>query len=1768
MDEVVVADAAVVADTTNEGEAVSAKRKSSRTPSPEPPAGDLDLRLELLLQRKSELSRELRQLGSASVLGSASAQEQALEEKTRTLEGSGAHWDYLVKEMAWMSNDFRVERKWKFTSAKKLGKELHRAFQRREMTRKREFQARQTQLKKTAHRVCREVRRNFWDKIDRVVLFKNNAEYFAEQQEIMDKNLERLLAQTERYTASLIANAGAAAAAAATQDGADSKAVQRRRAQYVAATEERELRELQVLIARYSSDAPLPSTALKRASNKPPKRIKMEDSGEEEDEDEDDDSFGGEEDVDEDEEEEDIDEEDEANPEDDGDADALENDLEIPLEELMRQRDAAIAAEAADEDGAQSGTDQEDDEEEFGDDTSDEEYNEGDDDEEEEDGKKDEEEEVTTSDGTSTELSLVATATTSPPPVDPFAVPVPLLLSKSRPLRTYQREGLDWLVSLYDRHLNGILADEMGLGKTAQTISLLAHLAGSRGVWGPHLVIVPTSVILNWDLEFKMWCPGLKVLTYFGSAQERAAKRAGWTKPNSFHVCVTSYQLAVQDANILRRKRWIYLIADEAHNLKNSKSQRWQTLLSFQAKRRLLITGTPLQNSLMELWSLMHFLMPHVFRSQHEFRHWFSNPLQAIVESTDSKNGSTSAAVKRLHAIMRPFILRRLKKDVASQLPSKHEHVVRFPLARRQRMLYDEFVNLKSTQDSLANGGYMGMMSVLMKLRMCCNHPDLLEPRLITSSFCSSVLEYSAPRQVFGVYAAMTGAGICDAEFEPCGLALPPVVGELRHHLRAKRQHELLPSPEALQHAIRMGFPKPCVLPSHVSEDVRQRVLALYHVEVDARRAEKMATTASWIRAMAWRVEESVPRFGSELVSLCLTATAQRIPAQLLLCHASLDELVEDLSPVLQRFVFCTPAVQGTVRLPLCFSTSTRDSVGLVLEMEQEHPGVRAHHALVRPVEIRQRISFPDRYLAQYDSGKLQALAVMLHRLKQGKHRVLIFTQMTKMLDLLERFLNLHSHTYFRLDGSTKVEDRQTMMDRFNRDSRVFCFILSTRSGGLGINLTGADTVIFFDSDWNPQMDAQATDRAHRIGQTREVHIYRLIAEQTVEENILLKSNQKRHLSRLSVEEGNFTGSAAGLLGSQEEQQAMALVEDESDQLATLRAKQEEDELERGDNEDAPVAVVATASPGNDVNNGAGEEDDEGKKIEDEQGNVLMTMQQYRELETRLTPLDQYAMEFRQTFAVVVDKLREARRQKELERQLEMASQQEEDWEIDKIEHERALLEEEAEEDLIQSRVLPEWEADLYLQSKRRSFKLERKLRKITGKAWKKTQCKQLHREGRGATTMELAYYLNEDTGETAWEKPAVLDFELARKHTRLGGYACLPESVLVRIGRFVQAPASFRAVCLSFYRAGERACWVGPRHSLSVGSRVEIQEDANKEHSPWFAGTICDLQAKSCTVMYTEGTLELEVEWARVRPDTGARLTIIRGKKPGGPVFQVLNPTLASQFAGGTPPLPVQHAALVAQCLGQFPVLVVNTGQSVVSKMVFSQPRTRVVGESFYQRERGAYLLAGERIVRDDVQHVGVGEDLDFTHVDCLELSRASLVSCLDHRVLEWAFTSGGGGGLVQADGLVFATPMLLTGASFAFRDCLFQRGVCVGDKSTASFEGCLFEGNVTGAGAVVGNFSTARFVRCRFAGNAIGLHAVGQAKLCSLQQCEVSGNASHAVVGPVTQVGNTSSHFSRPSYGPLPILTRRLLPSGSKKREAAAAATATAELKRARLA
>jgi len=221
------------------------------------------------------------------------------------------------------------------------------------------------------------------------------------------------------------------------------------------------------------------------------------------------------------------------------------------------------------------------------------------------------------------------------------------------------------------------------------------------------------------------------------------------------------------------------------------------------------------------------------------------------------------------------------------------------------------------------------------------------------------------------------------------------------------------------------------------------------------------------------------------------------------------------MDPFVEQYACVTPAAVA-IDLPV---TVIGESRADVIRQQQ---GLQRYDPF-HQARMKLSIAFPDKRLLQYDCGKLQRLDKLLRQLQAGGHRALIFTQMTKVLDILEQFLNIHGHRYLRLDGATKIEQRQILTDRFNNDTRILCFILSSRSGGLGINLTGADTVIFYDLDWNPAMDKQCTDRAHRIGQTRDVHIYRFVSEHTIESNILRKASQKQLLDDVVIQEGDFT---------------------------------------------------------------------------------------------------------------------------------------------------------------------------------------------------------------------------------------------------------------------------------------------------------------------------------------------------------------------------------------------------------------------------------------------------------------------------------------------------------------------------------------------------------------------------------------------------------------------------------------------------------------------
>ncbi|XEV06013.1 hypothetical protein FSHL1_011300 [Fusarium sambucinum] len=725
-------------------------------------------------------------------------------------------------------------------------------------------------------------------------------------------------------------------------------------------------------------------------------------------------------------------------------------------------------------------------------------------------------------------------------------IEVPFLLRGT--LREYQRDGLDWLAGLYANSTNGILADEMGLGKTIQTIALLAHLACSHQVWGPHLVVVPTSVMLNWEMEFKKWCPGFKILAYYGSQEERKRKRQGWNNDDIWNVCITSYQLVLQDQQVFKRRRWHYMILDEAHNIKNFKSQRWQTLLGFNTQARLLLTGTPLQNNLTELWSLLFFLMPAEngvggFADLQEFHDWFAKPESQILESgREQMDDEARAIISKLHKVLRPYLLRRLKADVEKQMPAKYEHVEFCRLSKRQRELYDGFLSRSDTKETLNSGNYLSIINCLMQLRKVCNHPDLFVDRPIMTSFRmqkSVVSDFEATehrlQRLLHDPSPMKGVSLGF-------LNLMPTQCESLSTTQAERISQLS------SHRILMDLreaQKVRAQSAHANLDPSTVASNIGYLESGARwgRYEELQHCV-YLNALR---RQKKPIYGKNLIELLTIGTDKRpykprpkIPRQVMAWFEEESTLIQSMIPtvnqradsfktIIEKFSCVTPAVV------------TRDMEQFVLGRK----GIEAFRdedlKLSAPVRwapflpkeappdpwhegrMRLSIQFPDKRLLQYDCGKLQILEKLLRKLQAGGHRALIFTQMTKVLDILEQFLNIHGHKYLRLDGATKVEQRQILTDRFNNDPRILCFILSTRSGGLGINLTGADTVIFYDQDWNPAMDKQCQDRCHRIGQTRDVHIYRLVSEHTIEANILRKASQKQMLDDVVIQEGEFT---------------------------------------------------------------------------------------------------------------------------------------------------------------------------------------------------------------------------------------------------------------------------------------------------------------------------------------------------------------------------------------------------------------------------------------------------------------------------------------------------------------------------------------------------------------------------------------------------------------------------------------------------------------------
>lgn len=474
-------------------------------------------------------------------------------------------------------------------------------------------------------------------------------------------------------------------------------------------------------------------------------------------------------------------------------------------------------------------------------------------------------------------------------------------------LKEYQIKGLQWMLSLYNNNLNGILADEMGLGKTIQTISLITYLIERKQQAGPYLVIVPLSTLTNWNLEFEKWAPSVSRVVYKGPPLQRKQHQERIRQGN-FQVLLTTYEYIIKDRPILSKIKWFHMIIDEGHRMKNSNSKLSATISTYYHTRfRLILTGTPLQNNLSELWAMLNFVLPNIFKSATTFDEWFNTPFantggQDKMELTEEEQ---ILVIRRLHKVLRPFLLRRLKKDVEKDLPDKTEKVIKCKFSALQSRLYKQMVTHNKLVVSDGKGGKTGargLSNMIMQLRKLCNHPFVFD-----------------------------------------------VVENVMN-------------------------------PMSVSND------------------------------LLWRT-----------------------------------------------------------------------------------------------------------------AGKFELLDRILPKYQATGHRVLMFFQMTAIMDIMEDYLRYRKFEYLRLDGTTKSDERSDLLREFNApDSKYFMFLLSTRAGGLGLNLQTADTVIIYDSDWNPHQDLQAQDRAHRIGQKNEVRILRLISSNSVEEKILERARFKLDMDGKVIQAGRF----------------------------------------------------------------------------------------------------------------------------------------------------------------------------------------------------------------------------------------------------------------------------------------------------------------------------------------------------------------------------------------------------------------------------------------------------------------------------------------------------------------------------------------------------------------------------------------------------------------------------------------------------------------------
>lgn len=769
-------------------------------------------------------------------------------------------------------------------------------------------------------------------------------------------------------------------------------------------------------------------------------------------------------------------------------------------------------------------------------------------------------------------------------------------------MKDYQLRGLAWLVSLYDQGINGILADEMGLGKTLQTISFLAYLCEQEDNWGPFLVVSPKATLHNWQQEVTKFCPDLKVLPYWGNKNDRNELRKYWShkrmyrRDSEFQVCITSYETLTVDEKYFNRVKWQYLVLDEAQAIKNSNSSRWRALLQFPCRNRLLLTGTPLQNKLSELWSLLHFIMPTIFDSHAEFADWFAKDIEGHANNNKILDATT---LSRLRTLLDPFMLRRVKRDVESEMPPKTEVTLDCSLSARQRQLYGSIkanISPEELTRALVGAGSGGqssdnsdrnskLMNLVMQLRKVCNHPETFERRVPQSpmqfQMCPPPTHVAPPPSV------LMASNTATAPLDITLVSKPEIVLRaprcmydlendrlyLRSLLRDRYGLWMRPQLRQLMYDRREGMSivRLCggLSVAEVNDAMISSVTAWgwkrFGPDLDDELIglEELYFSGTGVSGRDVYTEWNDARLRPHRLLLQPRAVALRRKRSRVILpgHESPAQMIERSTRLLKVTRVFIPAVTAPapeMYLPGDPSVPGKKAIAEVLpypgfpvkgesrdssEVYEAYRGLDGSygaHIGTAPIQM------PEAGRLIADCGKMVVLDPLLRQLKSEGHKCLIYSQFTRVLDILEDYCGKTGFKYVRLDGQSALADRRDIVAEWQTNEELFIFLLSTRAGGVGLNLTAADTVIFFDSDWNPTQDLQAMDRAHRLGQERPVTVYRLISRGTIEERMLIRAQQKSRINDLVIKGG-------GLNNEQEESK-----DHEIDDIAALLMGEEE----------------------------------------------------------------------------------------------------------------------------------------------------------------------------------------------------------------------------------------------------------------------------------------------------------------------------------------------------------------------------------------------------------------------------------------------------------------------------------------------------------------------------------------------------------------------------------------------------------------------------------